>query len=207
MSAVPNAGAASAVLQVRDVAKSFGGIHAVNGVSFDVHEGEILGLIGPNGSGKSTLFNCILGQLTPTAGEVRIDGKPITGKRPCELNRLGVGRKNGLIGCDEASRHPVEHSIGSPDFRGSQGARIPEVTDGVKYAQGLPRGVVEFGNVKTREHPRRSERHTQPQSRAEGGLVQRWRQVVGIRGGRVTTGIHAEVALLIVGKRPASMAS
>jgi branched-chain amino acid transport system ATP-binding protein len=87
----------SAVLEVRDLAKAFGGVSAVNGVSFDVHEGEILGLIGPNGSGKSTLFNCILGQLPPSAGEVRIDGRPITGMRPCELNRLGVGRTFQLL--------------------------------------------------------------------------------------------------------------
>ena len=85
------------VLQVRDLAKSFGGIHAVNGVSFEVREGEILGLIGPNGSGKSTLFNCILGQLAPSAGEVRIDGRPINGMRPCQLNRLGVGRTFQLL--------------------------------------------------------------------------------------------------------------
>ena len=56
----------STVLEVRDVAKSFGGMQAVSGVSFEVEEGEILGIIGPNGSGKSTLFNCILGQLQPT---------------------------------------------------------------------------------------------------------------------------------------------
>jgi branched-chain amino acid transport system ATP-binding protein len=87
----------SAVLEVRDLAKAFGGIGAVNGVSFDVHEGEILGLIGPNGSGKSTLFNCILGQLSPSAGEVRIDGRAITGMRPCDLNRLGVGRTFQLL--------------------------------------------------------------------------------------------------------------
>jgi branched-chain amino acid transport system ATP-binding protein len=85
------------VLQVRGLAKTFGGIHAVNGVSFEVREGEILGLIGPNGSGKSTLFNCILGQLAPSAGEVRIDGRAITGMRPCELNRLGVGRTFQLL--------------------------------------------------------------------------------------------------------------
>jgi branched-chain amino acid transport system ATP-binding protein len=89
--------ASSAVLEVRDLAKSFGGIRAVDGVSFEVREGEILGLIGPNGSGKSTLFNCILGQLPPSAGEVRIDGRAITGKRPCELNRLGVGRTFQLL--------------------------------------------------------------------------------------------------------------
>ena len=58
----------SAVLEVANIRKSFGGITAVDGVSFDVREGEILGLIGPNGCGKSTLFNCILGQLTPSGG-------------------------------------------------------------------------------------------------------------------------------------------
>ena len=85
------------ILEVRDLSKSFGGISAVSGVSFDVHEGEILGLIGPNGSGKSTLFNCILGQLDRSAGEVRIDGRPIAGMRPCDLNRLGVGRTFQLL--------------------------------------------------------------------------------------------------------------
>jgi len=87
----------TAVLDVRDVKKSFGGITAVNGVSFDVHEGEILGLIGPNGCGKSTLFNCILGQLVPSAGEVRVDGKLVTGQRPSDLNRLGVSRTFQLL--------------------------------------------------------------------------------------------------------------
>jgi branched-chain amino acid transport system ATP-binding protein len=87
----------AAVLEVSDLRKSFGGIGAVNGVSFAVHEGEILGLIGPNGSGKSTLFNCILGQLAPSSGEVRIDGHPITGMRPCDLNRLGIGRTFQLL--------------------------------------------------------------------------------------------------------------
>ena len=57
----------TALLEVRDIEKSFGGVQAVCGVSFDVHEGEILGVIGPNGSGKSTLFNCILGQLVPAS--------------------------------------------------------------------------------------------------------------------------------------------
>jgi branched-chain amino acid transport system ATP-binding protein len=87
----------AAVLEVRDLSKAFGGIRAVDGVSFAVHEGEILGLIGPNGSGKSTLFNCILGQLAPSSGEVRVDGRPITGTRPCDLNRLGIGRTFQLL--------------------------------------------------------------------------------------------------------------
>ncbi len=87
----------STVLEVRELSKRFGGIHAVDGVSFDVREGEILGIIGPNGSGKSTLFNCILGQLRPTAGEVKLDGRAVTGMRPCDLNRLGVSRTFQLL--------------------------------------------------------------------------------------------------------------
>ena len=80
------------VLSVRDITKSFGGIRAVRGVSFDVKPGEVLGLIGPNGSGKSTLFNCILGQLKPDAGSVSVTGRDVSGLRASELNRLGVGR-------------------------------------------------------------------------------------------------------------------
>lgn len=87
----------NAVLEVSHLRKSFGGITAVDDVSFDVRDGEILGIIGPNGSGKSTLFNCVLGQLTPNDGEVRVDGKPTTGMRPCDLNRLGVSRTFQLL--------------------------------------------------------------------------------------------------------------
>jgi branched-chain amino acid transport system ATP-binding protein len=87
----------SAVLTVRDLSRHFGAIKAVDGVSFDVYEGEILGIIGPNGSGKSTLFNCVLGQLQPSAGTVRLDQRAVTGMRPCELNRLGVSRTFQLL--------------------------------------------------------------------------------------------------------------
>lgn len=80
------------VLSVRNLSKSFGAIQAVRDVSFDVHRSEILGLIGPNGSGKSTLFNCILGQLTPDAGTVEVDGRRISGSRASTLSRLGIGR-------------------------------------------------------------------------------------------------------------------
>ncbi len=87
----------AAVLEIRDLHKSFGGIAAVEGVSFSVEEGEILGIIGPNGSGKSTLFNCVLGQLQPTSGTVLVDGKVTTGMRPCDLNALGVSRTFQLL--------------------------------------------------------------------------------------------------------------
>jgi branched-chain amino acid transport system ATP-binding protein len=85
------------VLEVTNLHKAFGGIKAVNGVSFSVNEGEILGIIGPNGCGKSTLFNCILGQLEPTEGTVKLDGLDVTNMRPSELNRLGVSRTFQLL--------------------------------------------------------------------------------------------------------------
>jgi len=87
----------TAVLEVSNIRKTFGGIVAVDDVSLKARAGEILGIIGPNGSGKSTLFNCVLGQLQPSAGEVRIDGKLTTGMRPCDLNRLGVSRTFQLL--------------------------------------------------------------------------------------------------------------
>lgn len=87
----------ASVLEVANLSKRFGGITAVDGVSFEVQEGEILGIIGPNGCGKSTLFNCILGQLQPSGGAVRLDGRLVTGMRPCDLNRLGVSRTFQLL--------------------------------------------------------------------------------------------------------------
>ena len=66
-------------LEVKDVRKAYGAIKAVDGVSFDVGPGEIVGVIGPNGSGKTTLFNSILGQIAPTSGHVEFCGEDITG--------------------------------------------------------------------------------------------------------------------------------
>ena len=79
-------------LEVKDVRKSYGAIKAVDGVSFAVGPGEIVGVIGPNGSGKTTLFNAILGQIKPTTGHVAFCGEDITGMSPLELSRRGVGR-------------------------------------------------------------------------------------------------------------------
>ena len=87
----------SPVLAVESITKRFGGIAAVDGVSFEVRQGEILGLIGPNGSGKSTLFNCILGQIRPSSGSVRLDGRDVTGLDPALLNRMGVSRTFQLL--------------------------------------------------------------------------------------------------------------
>ncbi|HET9018640.1 MAG TPA: ABC transporter ATP-binding protein [Acetobacteraceae bacterium] len=87
----------TALLQAIDLRKRFGGVQAVDGVSFAVNPGEILGVIGPNGSGKSTLFNCLLGQTVPDSGRVLLDGRDITAMRPCDLNRLGVSRTFQLL--------------------------------------------------------------------------------------------------------------
>ena len=80
------------VLEVVDLKKSYGAIQAVGGVSLEVREGEILGVIGPNGSGKTTLFNSILGQIEPDSGKVMLKGEEITNLNPMLLNQKGVGR-------------------------------------------------------------------------------------------------------------------
>jgi branched-chain amino acid transport system ATP-binding protein len=80
------------VLAVRGLAKSFGGLKAVEDVSFTVNKGEFLALIGPNGAGKSTCFNMINGQLRPDAGEIRLEGHDVAGLPPRQMWRLGVGR-------------------------------------------------------------------------------------------------------------------
>ncbi len=79
-------------LEVKDVRKAYGAIKAVDGVSFAVGPGEIVGVIGPNGSGKTTLFNSILGQIKPTSGGVEFCGEDITGMSPLALARRGIGR-------------------------------------------------------------------------------------------------------------------
>ena len=80
------------ILEVRGLSKSFGGLKAVQDVSFDVRRGEILGIIGPNGAGKTTLFNVLGGILPPTAGHVTLAGEPVRGLRPNRLNHRGMGR-------------------------------------------------------------------------------------------------------------------
>jgi branched-chain amino acid transport system ATP-binding protein len=80
------------VLTVQSLCKAFGGVRAVNDVSFAVARGEFLAMIGPNGAGKSTCFNMINGQLAPDSGEVLLEGKNIAGMAPRDIWRLGVGR-------------------------------------------------------------------------------------------------------------------
>ena len=81
-----------APLEVEGLRKEFGGITAVDDVSFDVEEGTLTGLIGPNGAGKSTTFNLITGMLDPTAGTVRFNGEDVTGLQPHEIANRGLAR-------------------------------------------------------------------------------------------------------------------
>ncbi len=83
---------AEAILQVSHVTKRFGNLVAVNDVSFQIHEGEILGLIGPNGAGKTTLFNVITGLYKPDEGRVHFLGHDITGALPHTICKLGMSR-------------------------------------------------------------------------------------------------------------------
>lgn len=80
------------MLRVTGLTRRFGGFTAVRDVSFEVAEGEILGLIGPNGSGKTTVFNCISGVLPPTAGSIRFRGEEIGGLTPDAVCHRGIGR-------------------------------------------------------------------------------------------------------------------
>jgi branched-chain amino acid transport system ATP-binding protein len=80
------------ILSVRNLSKAFGGVHAVENVSFELRDGEFLALIGPNGAGKSTCFNMINGQLAPDRGDIALAGRSIVGLHPRDIWRLGVGR-------------------------------------------------------------------------------------------------------------------
>ncbi len=82
----------SPILSVSNLSRNFGAIKAVDDVSFDLAEGELLALIGPNGAGKSTCFNMLMGQLKPSSGTVQLLGKNIAGMQPRKIWRMGVGR-------------------------------------------------------------------------------------------------------------------
>jgi branched-chain amino acid transport system permease protein len=80
------------ILEVRGLSKNFGGLKAVDDVSFQVRQGMILGIIGPNGAGKTTAFNLLNGFIAPSAGDVLLDGRSILGLQPHQVCELGVGR-------------------------------------------------------------------------------------------------------------------
>ncbi len=109
---------AEAILEVKDVAVHFGGIVALDGVSFNVPRGAILGLIGPNGAGKTTLFNCLSRLYIPNAGDILFEGQSILSTKPHEIADMGIGRTfqnlalfttmsvldNIMVGCHSRSK-------------------------------------------------------------------------------------------------------
>jgi len=86
-----------ALLEVSGLTRDFGGLRAVSDLSFKVEAGEILGLIGPNGAGKTTVFNLITGFLRPTSGDIRLEGRPISGLKPHAVVRSGIARTFQIV--------------------------------------------------------------------------------------------------------------
>lgn len=149
-------------LDVRDVCKYYGAIRAVDGVSFSVGPGEIVGVIGPNGSGKTTLFNSILGQIKPSSGAVEFCGEDITGMSPLELARRGVGRtfqtlqvftqlsvRDNLIAAAQEFRGSMPGRLfGKPDAGlGAQADAMIELFR-LTHVAHLPAGRLSYGQQK-----------------------------------------------------------
>lgn len=80
------------ILEISNVNKRFGGLQALGNVNIDVAENTVHAIIGPNGAGKSTLLNCLIGKLEPDTGTVIFDGKPVLGRKPHQINQMGISR-------------------------------------------------------------------------------------------------------------------
>jgi branched-chain amino acid transport system ATP-binding protein len=149
------------ILSVRSLSKAFGGVHAVENVSFDVADGEFLALIGPNGAGKSTCFNMINGQLAPDRGDIRFADHSIVGLHPRDIWRRGVGRTFqvaatfGSMTVAEnvqmalVSHHKEIFRFGAA-FAGRHHTRAVELLDQVGMADAAARACKElaYGDVK-----------------------------------------------------------
>ena len=152
------------LLAVEGLTKSYGGIHAVRGVSFSLRAGEILALIGPNGAGKSTCFDMLNGQNIPDSGHVRLFGEEITGRKPREVWRLGVGRTFQITATfatmtvrDNVQVALISHGkqlfnlFGSaPKFDRGEAGRLLELVGMGGYAD-RPCGELAYGDLKRLE--------------------------------------------------------
>ncbi|MGE5792874.1 MAG: ABC transporter ATP-binding protein [Bacteroidota bacterium] len=129
-------------LEVREVSKSFRGLRAVTGVSFDVAEGAIVGLIGPNGAGKTTTFNMVAGVFAPDAGEIRFAGRRIDGLRPDQVCAAGIARTfqivrpfAGLSVLDNVIVGALERSAGVAEARAAAPAILDQLGLGARRDQ------------------------------------------------------------------------
>jgi branched-chain amino acid transport system ATP-binding protein len=134
------------VLSVQNLTKAFNGFVAVKNVSFDVAEGEILGLIGPNGSGKSTTFNLIAGALRPTAGSVRFLGRELAGLPAYRVAHAGIGRTYQIP--RPFKKLSIVENVALAAFYGK-----PEALDRSR-AYGLARDCLKLVNLPTEESAR-----------------------------------------------------
>ena len=158
MSALPT------LLSVEGLTKSYGGVHAVRGVSFELAAGEILALIGPNGAGKSTCFDMLNGQRTPDTGRIRLLGEAITGKPPRAVWRLGVGRtfqitatfptmtvrENVQVALVSHGRHLFNFFSATQNFAREEAVRLLELVGMGGYAD-RPCGELAYGDLKRLE--------------------------------------------------------
>jgi len=115
--------ASLALLSLRGVTKSFGGVRALSELSFEVSSGDLLGIIGPNGAGKTTLLNCISAVHRLDAGEVRFEGRSLSGLAPHQVARLGVGRTFQIV--KPFASMTVRENAAMGAMFGSSRARLP----------------------------------------------------------------------------------
>jgi len=149
-------------LEVKNCVKHYGAIRAVDGVSFAVEPGEIVGVIGPNGSGKTTLFNSILGQIRPTSGHMQFCGEDITGMAPLALARRGVGRTFKTLQVFGQLSVRDNLIVAAQEFKGTLAARLFAAPDAglgahademielfrLQHVAHLPAGSLSYGQQK-----------------------------------------------------------
>jgi branched-chain amino acid transport system ATP-binding protein len=154
----------STLLSVEGLTKSYGGVHAVRGVSFQLKAGEILALIGPNGAGKSTCFDMLNGQNTPDSGRVMLLGQDTTGQKPRAIWRLGVGRtfqitatfptmtvrENVQVALVSHGRRLFNLVASTPKLLREEAGRLLELVGMSGYAE-RPCGELAYGDLKRLE--------------------------------------------------------
>ncbi|MDB5590879.1 ABC transporter ATP-binding protein [Enterovirga sp.] len=152
------------LLAVEHLSKAYGGVHAVQDVSFTLAAGELLAMIGPNGAGKSTCFNMLNGQVAPDAGQVAISGRDVTGLPPRQVARLGIGRTFQITATFPSMtvRENVQVALLAGAGRmnrlaGHAGASFVAEADelcrlvGMGHAAGRPAGELAYGDLKRLE--------------------------------------------------------
>ena len=155
---------APTLLRVEGLSKSYGGVHAVRGVSFALKAGEILALIGPNGAGKSTCFDMLNGQNVPDAGSINLLGKDTAGQKPRAIWRLGVGRtfqitatfptmtvrENVQVALVSYDRQLFNLWTSTPKFAREEASRLLELVGMSGYSE-RPCGELAYGDLKRLE--------------------------------------------------------